>query len=189
MKNLVSMIEAVKGCQFANITFVSDSGIPQYVLGKGNKVSCIIRTDCQLNYSYENAVNNRLEKQGDEKSFIAQSLPWGQWVEGQENKLIEHKGSLYLRYYEVANANRSRVWFVNGRHATAEEFQKIIQYLNSKKTDSNRQAEVGLVENQVKPKVVKLENVLRLAVNGCEWDRLATAPDAESTVAMAFSAR
>ena len=38
MKNLVSMIEAVKGCQFANITFVSDSGIPQYVLGKGNKV-------------------------------------------------------------------------------------------------------------------------------------------------------
>ena len=59
----------------------------------------------------------------------------------------------------------------------------------SKKTDSNRQTEVGLVENQVKPKVVKLVNVLRLAVNGCEWDRLATAPDAESTVAMAFSAQ
>ena len=174
------MIEAVKGCQFANITFVSDSGIPQYVLGKGNKVSCIIRTDCQLNYSYENAVNNRLAKQGDEKNFVAQSLPWGEWVEGQENKLIEHKGSLYLRYYEVANADR---------YATAEEFQKIMDYLKSKKTDSNRQTEVGLVENQVKPKVVKLVNVLRLAVNGCEWDRLATAPDAESTVAMAFSAQ
>lgn len=189
MKNLVSMIEVVKGCQFANITFVSDSGIPQYVLGKGNKVSCIIRTDCQLNYSYENAVNNRLAKQGDEKNFVAQSLPWGQWVEGQENKLIEHKGSLYLRYYDVANADRGRIWFVNGRYATAEEFQKIMDYLKSKKTDSNRQTEVGLVENQVKPKVVKLVNVLRLAVNGCEWDRLATAPDAESTVAMAFSAQ
>ena len=189
MKNLVSMIEAVKGCQFANITFVSDSGIPQYVLGKGNKVFSIIRTDCQLNYSYENAVNNRLAKQGDEKNFVAQSLPWGQWVEGQENKLIEHKGSLYLRYYEVANADRGRAWFVNGRYATAEEFQKIMDYLKSKKTDSNRQTEVGLVENQVKPKVVKLSNVLRLAVNGCEWDRLATAPDGVSTVAMAYSAR
>lgn len=189
MKNLVSMIEAVKGCQFANITFVSDSGIPQYVLGKGNKVSCIVRTDCQLNYSYENAVNNRLAKQGDEKNFVAQSLPWGQWVEGQENKLIEHKSSLYLRYYNVANAKSSRIWFVNGRYATAEEFQKIMNYLESKKSENNRQTEVGLVENQVKPKVVKLVNVLRMAVNGCEWDRLATAPDAESTVAMAFSAQ
>lgn len=183
------MIEAVKGCQFANVTFVSDSGIPQYVLGKGNKVFCIIRTDCQLNFSYEKAVNNRLVKQGSEGNFVAQSLPWGQWVEGQENKLIEHKGSLYLRYYEVANADRGRAWFVNGRYATAEEVRKIDLYLESKNTDSDRQTEVGLVKNQVKPKIVKLVNVLRLAVNGCEWDRLATAPDAESTVAMAFSAR
>ena len=96
---------------------------------------------------------------------------------------------MYLRYYEVANADRGRAWFVNGRYATAEEFQKIMDFLKSKKSESNRQTEIGLVENQVKPKVVKLVNVLRLAVNGCEWDRLATAPDAESTVAMAFSAQ
>jgi hypothetical protein len=78
---------------------------------------------------------------------------------------------------------------VNGRYATAEEFQKIMDYLKSKNTDSKRQTEVGLVENQVKPKVVKLANVLRLAVNGCEWDKLATAPDGVSTVAMAYSAQ
>ena len=169
MKNLVNLIENVNGCQFANITFVSDSGIPQYVLGKGNKVSNITRMDCQLNYSYENAVNNRLEKQGDERVFVAKSLPWGEWVEGQENKLILHKDSLYLRYYEVQNAKRATIWLVNGRTANAEEFRKIMDYLKSKKDNSNTQSNVGLVENQVKPRTVKVSNIIRLAVNGCEY--------------------
>lgn len=173
MKNLVSMIEGVKGCKFANITFVSDSGIPQYVLGKGFKVSNITRTDCQLNYSYENAVNNRLAKQGDEKNFTAQSLPYGSWVVGQENKLIEHKGNLYLRYYDVKNADRATMWLVNGRKANAEEFDKIMDYLKKKKekSDSNTQTNVGLVENQVKPKNVKLCNILKLVVNGVVWEK------------------
>lgn len=180
MENVISIIEGVKGCQFANILYVADGGIPQKVLGKGIVVTKIVHTNCQLNYSYERAVNNRLEKQGDERDFVAQSLSWGHWVEGQENKLIEHKGTLYLRYYNVANADTKSVWFVNGRIATPEEFMKIMDYLHSKNTQSKTQAEVGLVENQVKPKVVKVENILRLNVNGeewvreCEWQALAT---------------
>lgn len=171
MENLVSMIESVKGCQFANITYVADGGIPQKVLGKGVIVSKIISTNCQLNYSYENAVNNRLKKQGDEKNFVSQSLPWGQWL--VPNKIITHNGALYLRYYDVANAETKSLWFVNGRPATAEEFAKILEYLREKKakSESKTQTAVGLVENQVKPKVVKFENIIRIAVNGKEWQK------------------
>jgi hypothetical protein len=167
MKNLIELVKGVKGCQFANLTYVTDGGIPQKVLGKGTIVTKLVRTDCQVNYSYQNAVNNRLAKQGNEQSFVAESLPWGEWE--TPNKLISHKGTMYLRYYDVANADIQSVWFVNGRLATAEEFLKIMEYLQSKKKGSSRQAEAGLTENQVKPKVVKLESILRLAVNGCEW--------------------
>jgi len=171
MKNLISLVEGVKGCKFADITYFADGGIPQKVLGKGVIVSKIVRTNCQLNYSYEKAVNNRLEKQGDERVFVAQSLPWGEWL--VPNKIITHNGTLYLRYYDVANAETKSLWFVNGRPATAEEFAKILEYLREKKAKSENktQTAVGLVENQVKPKVVKFENIMRLVVNGKEWQK------------------
>lgn len=116
-------------------------------------------------------MNNRLEKQGYERTFKALSLPWGQWVEGFENKLISHKDNLYLRYYDVANAKTTSVWFVDGRLATEDELFKITEYIvgKSKKNTSNRQAEVGLTEHQVSPKVVKLSGIVKLTVNGCEY--------------------
>jgi hypothetical protein len=114
-----------------------------------------------------------LEKQGDERTFVAQSLPWGSWVKGQENKLIEHKGNLYLRYYEYKGAEYRQVWFVDGVQADAEQFLAIMDYLESKKkkSSSNRQSESGLVENQVKPKLAKVAEILMLNVNGEEWKK------------------
>ena len=171
MKTLISMIESVKCCQFANIMFVADGGIPKKVIN-GN-VQKVVNTRVQLNYSYENAVNNRLAKQGNEKTFVAQSLPWGSWVEGQENKLIEHKGNLYLRYYEYKGAEYRQMWFVDGVQADKEQFRAIMNYLESKKNKSasNRQAESGLTENQVKPKLAKVSEILMLNVNGEEWKK------------------
>ena len=152
-------IVAVRGCQFANLVYLTDGGIPQYVLGKGVVVTKLVRTDIQVNFSYEKAVNNRLAKQGN---------------------VITYKGARYLRYYVPANADISSVWFVNGKIATAEEFAKIMAYLQSKDKTSHKQAEVGLVENQVVPRTIKFDSILRLSMNGeewvreCEWQTLAT---------------
>jgi hypothetical protein len=38
-----------------------------------------------------------------------------------------------------------------------------------KKKSSDRQAEAGLVENQVVARAVKVDSIIRLAVNGVEW--------------------
>lgn len=167
--SILALMESVTRNTIANITYISDGGIPQFVLGKGNTVIKVCRMDCQLGYSYENAVNSRLHKQGDEATFVAEPLKWGKWVDGFENKVIEHKGSLYLRYYHMRNADITSVWLVNGAVANAEQFRRIMDYLSSKKKGSDRQAEVGLVENQVQPRAVKVENIIRLAVNGVEW--------------------
>ena len=165
MKNLVSLISEVRGCQFAELTFISEGGIPQYVLGKGHKVYKVVNGNYQIGYSYENAVNNRLDKIGSDVEFKAESLPWGSWIEGQENKLIENKGSLYLRYYKHSNGNEQGWWFVDNRPASAEEFSKIMDYLRSKKDESDKQTKAGLIENQVKPRNVKLSNIIKLVVN------------------------
>lgn len=164
MKEIVNILNGVKGCQFANLTYVTDGGIPKKVID--GMVTKLVQTTCQLNYSYESAVNNRLEKQGGERVFKALSLPWGEWVVGFENKLILHKETLYMRYYNVENSNTTSVWFVDGRIATDEELAKIKAYLMTKsKAVSKRQAEAGLTEHQVSPKVVKLENIIRLSTN------------------------
>ena len=167
--SIFALMQSVTRNTIANITYVSDGGIPQYVLGKGNKVAKVCRMDCQLGFSYENAVTSRLNKQGSEATFVADPLKWGKWVEGFENKVIEQKGSYYLRYYHMRNADITSVWLVNGAGATAEQFQAIMDYLSSKKKSSDRQTEVGLIDNQVEPRAVKVENIIRLAVNGVEW--------------------
>jgi hypothetical protein len=87
--------------------------------------------------------------------------------------LIEHKGNLYLRYYEYKGADYRQMWFVDGVEANPIQFRAIIDYLESKKkkSSSNRQTESGLTENQVKPKLAKVSEILKLNVNGEEWKK------------------
>ena len=65
------------------------------------------------------------------------------------------------------------MWFVDGVQADEEQFRAIMNYLESKKNKSasNRQAESGLTENQVKPKLAKVSEILMLNVNGEEWKK------------------
>ena len=77
MKKIIEILDSVRGCKFANLSYVTDGGIPKKVID--GKVTKLVHTTCQVNYNYENAVNNRLEKQGDERTFTALSLPWGSW--------------------------------------------------------------------------------------------------------------
>lgn len=165
MKNLVSILESVKGCQFGAIEYISEGGIPKKVIN--GVVTKLVKAQIQFNYSYENAVNNRLEKQGNEGSFEADKLPWGEWL--IPNKIITHKGSLYVRYYDYVGADKNTTWFVNGKVANNEELEKIFTYLRSKDNTSKKQAEFGLVDNQVKPKVVKAENIISMRVGGATY--------------------
>lgn len=167
MKNLFEFILGVKGCQFTSISFISDGGVPKKVIG-GN-VTKLVKCQAQIGYNYENAVNNRIAKQGGEATFEAERLPWGEWE--IPNKVITHKGERYLRYYYTANGAIETIWFVNGRIASSEEYAKIMAYLASKDKTSHRQTLEGLVDNQVRPRTVKFANILTLAVGGEVWQR------------------
>jgi hypothetical protein len=166
MKRLEDFIKDIKGCKIATISTKTTIKLPKKYGIDGVVTKVASNMQVQLNYNYENAVNNRLERQGDTRIFTTQELPWGKWVKGQENKLIEHKGELYLRIYLMKNTKSDKAYFVNGVAATQEQVATIQMYERSKYTQSGTQAEVGLTENQVMPKNVKLSGILVLKTDG-----------------------
>lgn len=153
---LMNEVKNIKGCVFAHVEYIADEKIPKK-WGINGKVTKLVSGQVQLNYDYENAVNNRLEKLGKERTFTAKSLPWGVWE--TPNKIIEHKGDYYLRYYCFKGGKMESVYFVDGRPALQSEINIINEWKKSKKTGSATQSAEGLDENQVEPRCVKFANI------------------------------
>ncbi len=163
IQDLVKIIERVKGCTFAEIEYISEVKLNKGEITEiGGNVQKHVIGNVQLNYTYENAVNNRLEKQGGKRDFVAEKLPWGEWL--SFNKIIAHKGEMYLRCYTHKGGKMNVTYIVDGVKASAEQTAKIKDILSKKtKAISKTQAEKGLTENQVEPKNIKFSNLI--AVN------------------------
>ena len=131
------------------------------------KVEKLVSKTCQFGYSYENAVNNRLDKVGVTEDFKADSLAWGEWL--IPNKVITHKGKFYGRFYTMQNAECTTIYFVNGRVANPSELA-IIEQFAYESGESKKQAESGLIENQVKPMNYEFSKILSIRVNGQTYE-------------------
>ena len=155
---LVNGVRNIKGCVFAHIEYTSVEKLPKK-LGLG-EVTKNVSGQVQLNYDYENAVNNRLEKQGLPRTFSASSLPWGVW--DTPNKIIDNKGTLYLRFYCFKNNKLETEYFVDGRPMTADEKKIMDDYKKGLKKGSTKQSNEGLTENQVEPRSVTMSSITAL---------------------------
>ena len=156
-----SLIEAdskIQGGSFAYIEYNGIEKLPKK-LGIDGVVTKHTKGIVQMKYSYENAVNNRLEKQGGERNFKAQGLPFGEWF--IPNFLIAHRGEMYIRFYTFKGGNLETNYFVNGRKATENETTLIKAY-KAQKAESKTQSESGLNDNQVKPCALKCDNLIAL---------------------------
>ena len=87
------------------------------------------------------------------KAFNAQSLPYGEWVEGWEGILIEHKGEIYLRVYDETNAKSIKKYFLNGETFDIEN----PKYTQWKKAPRKKSGKVNEL-NEALSKVLDLEN-------------------------------
>lgn len=112
--------------------------------------------------TYRNTVNNRLEKEGKEKDFVPQQLPWGEWV-GSGSTIIENKGKFYLRLSLVGANGTEKRYFRNGNAISKSAIEDI---LPAKKQNTNDHQ--GL-ENPVIVINVNIETITRIAINGEEY--------------------
>lgn len=171
MKKLFEFICDLKGCKIAFVEYTSELKVPKKY-GICGVVEKKVSKQVQIGYSYESTVNSRLERVGQDGNFVASGLSWGSWVVGCENKIIEYNGSYYLRAYAMRSNKKSEIiYYVNGIVASVDEIEKIAEYEKSKSYGSKKQAESGLLENQVKPMNIKFSNIIRLKVSKDEYVR------------------
>ena len=112
---LMKLAEAKKG-RYINLTKTKDLG--QGIVKESDMV-------IRLGVSYANMQINENRQTGQ--------LPWGKWVEGLENLVIEHKGNYYLRITSTDPANPesgadviATRYLMNGVEVTKQEVRALI---------------------------------------------------------------
>ncbi len=116
-----------------------------------------------FNGSYQNAVNNRLDKKDIEPDFVAQSLPWGKWK--LYNKIVEHNENIYVRFYLHKNSNIKNIYMYNGEEVKDERLAELYDFLQ-KRTDNLRQSEAGLeFEEQCFPLTININTINSIVLN------------------------
>jgi hypothetical protein len=80
----------------------------------------------QINVIYENSVNNRLEKAGEDRDFKSAGLNSGKFVDGSRC-LIEDSGEMKLRVYQTNSVlgKSSKYFKDNGEEFTEEEIEQL----------------------------------------------------------------
>lgn len=169
---LVNIVSNIKSCQFASIAYGTSVDALSKKLKGGQKnpyyghVSSITSmSGVQVNANYENAVNNRLPKgDGNGEKFVAESLPWGEWL--VPNKVIVHKGKYYLRLYVTKSVKKETAYYLDGVKTNINIAAEIRE-----NKPSARQAEVGIAaEDMVKPFTICAENVSSMTLNGVTYN-------------------
>lgn len=155
-KKIIALMSKVHSASFAHVETLTKVAIP-LKWGLGKNVTKYTRKMVQLAYSYESAVNRHRIAEGLANDFVAETLPWGEWL--IPNKVITHKGKYYLRAYDYRNnLLDAPTYYVDGRVATEDEVAIIKEWLASK-SQTSRQG----VENEVKPTNIEFGNIVYLA--------------------------
>jgi hypothetical protein len=167
MEKFISVIKSVKGCQFFSMSYVSEVKLTKAQTAEiGGPVSKIVSGVFQFNYSYENAVNNRLGAVDMPQEFKAEPLKWGEWE--TPNKIIKHKGNLYLRYYGVEGQMLKVQYYINGKEAN--EGQSALIKAMTERKGSQRQTDAGLDSHQVIARCVAFANIKSININGEKFE-------------------
>lgn len=115
-KEIIEKIKSSKRGTYISLTKVKD-------LGDGISKESDMRV--RIGVDYSNMSINSDKETG--------SLPWGQWVEGLENIVVEHKGNYYLRVTstnpENPNGNSDVIatrYIMNNKEISKEEAEEIV---------------------------------------------------------------
>ena len=172
--SVISLMSCMRGNKIVRISYETACRMNKggrsgdnYLYGRVTKR---VETQVQLGLVYENAVNNRSEKESGVRQFETEGLKGKKWVNGLYPYILSNmdETQYYLRTYLMKNIIPDTEYLVDGRKATEEEMGVINQYkvVNSY---SVKQAENGLTENQVRLMDIKVENISRIVVDGVEY--------------------
>jgi hypothetical protein len=163
---IIEALNHIHAATYAHIEYMGTEKCPKK-LGLAGEVTKRVSGSVQLFYSYENAVNNRLEAEGKERTFEAQGLRGKSWL--IYNKLLVSGKNILLRCYRYNGGKLETEYFVAGRPATADEITLIKAWKASKSSGSRAQEAAGLTDNQVRPFDVNVKNIITLQAGKCQY--------------------
>lgn len=164
---LVELLKNTKGTRPIGIDSITDAGL----LKTGNPFANVrkkARFVAMLGGNYGAAVNRQAGREGNEAAapFVPAPLPWGEWLEGAENKVKTHKGKFYLRTETTPGERRVRkakVEFIaeNGEKLPYETVKPFIPV----KKEGARQIEHGN-KGTVNVRDFAFDSIKRIRVGG-----------------------
>lgn len=124
------------------------------------------KLNVQINISYENAVNARLEKADKEADFLSDKLSYGSYV-GESKIVIEHNGEFYIRVYQINNNLGKNVVFekMNGQHLTDSEVDLLKKEFLKEKPSFVKSQDLS-AEEAAKPNNYKLTSICEVSIDG-----------------------
>ena len=160
-------VTAIKGATFMSLRLRTEPKMRKTNNPYFGRVEKVSQTNVTVGAIYQNSVNRQSEREGNEKAgdFEAMSLPWGQWL--VPNKLITHKGKLYLRAQVNAHMVPDVTYEIDGKEATSEQLAELETFIQTRKP-SARQKEQGN-EKEVKPFTVAIENIEEVTESGATY--------------------
>lgn len=145
---------------YENEVKMNKRGNPYY-----GRVTKRVSAQMSFCYSYENACNNRC---ADGVTFVADSLPWGEWL--MPNKVIKHKDEIYIRLYDINGRKPHTDYFVDGKPCTMEQYREFAGFLPKSRVVSEKQSEHGIdAERQVYPRAIKMSCIREFTMNGVTY--------------------
>lgn len=167
-QELIALLQGQAGAMPVGIVATTDAkarktGNPHGTITKTVRASGFVGAD------YETSVQNQTLRAGmKQPDFQADSLPWGEWLVPQ--KVISHKGKLYLRTQTTSGQRRTVAARVlcyrgeNGQFISPDEAKKFLPPVR----ESAKQADAGLegAKSQVWVRTYAFDSLERIRVNG-----------------------
>ena len=111
-----------------------------------------------IGYSYKNAVNNRREKEGNDRNFESEQRKWGQRV--PKTPFVEHKGNYYLDT-RILRSGDEAYFDKEGNEISKKDLEPFMY-----KSKSSRQG----TENPVIVRNFKLSSIVIVKIRGKEYE-------------------
>jgi len=144
------------GAKPASIQYVTSPKLNKLGKAKFGEVTKIANVGVMIGYSYENSVNNQLEREQKEKDFMSQPL-WNGKGKRLSSALSTHieKNSLYLTY----KAQQTFKSFYLDSNLNSIDKNELKQYFPDS-TPKNQGTEVAIYHREI-----SLTNVRKIKVN------------------------
>lgn len=154
-QELIERINNVKGTTIVSIDIESEPRMrktdnPYIGATKSVTLSGVV------NFSYENAVNNQLEREDKERNFKSQERAWGTY----DGNWITHKGSHYLQI--KVQASSDPIYMFDGNEIDKNTIKDFLY--ESKKAHTQEE-----LDKEVVIRDVKIDNIKKIRAFGDEY--------------------